>query len=122
MNKLTEGTFLRWIDQSPDDKPLGIVISPPGGETGDSIYVLMADSQANTDLEVFVAGEAATGRDASTLVQESMEVVEAGDPELMGFLRTAGPNWWHISAHLDGGHADRGDPGCLLCREADQTA
>lgn len=122
MSTLTEGTFLRWIDQAPDDKPLGIVVPPPSDEAEDIIYVLMADHQGNTDVEVFVAREEATGRDASTLVRESMEVVEEGDPELTGFLRTFGPNWWHVSSHLEGQHEEQGDPECLLCRESEGTA
>jgi len=46
-----------------------------------------------------------------------MEVVDNGDPELVALLRTFGPNWWHISAHLDGQHDDQMDPECLVCVE-----
>jgi hypothetical protein len=119
---LSEGTFLRWIDQEPGQKPLGIVLSPPTNADEDIVYVLMADQKGNTDVEVFVAREEDTGFDASNLVQQSMEIVEDGDPEVMGLLSTLGPNWWHISAHLAGEHADRGDPECLLCQGGDDAA
>lgn len=116
MSELNEGTLLRWIDQAPDAMPLGIVIAPVNEET---IYVLMADHQGNTDLELFIARPEDTGVGASKLVQESMEVVEQGDPELMFLLRELGPRWWQIGDHLDGEHADRADPECLLCREGE---
>lgn len=122
MRQLTEGTFLRWIDPEPGQKPLGIVLSSPVSDPADVIHVLMADHQGNTDLEVFIARREATGFDASNLVQQSMEIVEDGDPDLMAMLRELGPNWWHISAHRDGEHADRADPDCLLCRATDETA
>lgn len=121
MSKLTEGTFVRWIDPDPGQKPLGIVLSSPADENADVIYVLMADHQGNTDLEVFVPRSEATGTDASDLALQSMELVDDGDPELMALLRKLGPNWWHISAHLDGEHADLADPECLLCRETDEA-
>jgi hypothetical protein len=122
MRELTEGTFLRWIDPEPGQKPLGVVLaSPPNGHE-DTIYVLMADHQGNTDLEVFVARPEATGFDASNLVQRSMEIVEGGDPELIALLRELGPNWWHITAHLEGEHEKREDPACLLCREGSESA
>jgi hypothetical protein len=84
MRTLTEGTYLRWIDPEPDSKALGIVLSPV---SEDLVYVLMADREGNTDIEVYVARPEATGRGASELVQESLEVVEDGDPDLMGLLR-----------------------------------
>jgi hypothetical protein len=121
MGDLPAGIFLRWIEPQPGQKPLGIVISSPVTEDDQTIYVLMADRQGNTDLEVFVARPEATGVDASTLVLESMEVVEDRDRELMALLRQVGPNWWHIGAHLDGVHDDSMDPECLLCREPEQA-
>jgi hypothetical protein len=120
LNMLTPGTFVRWIDPEPGSKPLGIVLSSPSPEE-DVIYVLMIDHQGATDLEVFVARREATGFDASNLVQQSMEVVESGDPELMSALRRLGPGWWHMGAHLDGGHADQPDPECPLCQTEDET-
>jgi hypothetical protein len=88
MRTLTEGTFLRWIDPRPDAKPLGIVLSPV---SEDVILVLMADREGNTDVEVYVARQEATGVGASELVQESLEAVEDGDPELMTMLRELAP-------------------------------
>lgn len=122
MSELTEGTFLRWIDPQPGQKPLGVVITPPSGGDETTIYVLMADRDGTTDVEVFLGRPDATGVSASDFVLESMEVVEDGDPELKALLGQIGPNWWHISAHLEGGHAEQLDADCLLCREADQTA
>lgn len=112
MRELTEGTFLRWIDPEPDSKPLGIVISPL---IEDVIQVLMVDHQGHADLEVFAARREATGVGASELVQESMEVAENGDPELVALLSQLGPNWWQISAHIEGMHDDQPDPECLMC-------
>jgi hypothetical protein len=81
---LTPGTFLRWKDQEPGAKPLGIVLAPV---SEDMIQVLMADHQGNTDVEVFVARREDTGVGASQLVQESLEIVDDGDPKLMTSLR-----------------------------------
>jgi hypothetical protein len=91
MGELTEGTFMHWIDRRPGQKPLGIVLSPVSQDT---IYVLMADQQGGLDVEVFVARPADTGVDASQLAQESMEIVEDGDPKLMSLLRTAASGFW----------------------------
>jgi len=85
---VSPGTFVRWIEPARRAKPLGIVLVPV---TPDMIYVLMADRDGNTDVEVFVARREATGVDASAMVLESLEVVEDGDPELMGFLRREAP-------------------------------
>lgn len=116
MGSLAEGTLPRWIDPTPESKLLGIVIARPGGED-QVIYLLMADHDGNMDVEVFVAREEAAGLNAGNLVRQSMEVVEEGDPELVALLRALGPNWWHISAHLDGQHGHEIDLECLLCAE-----
>jgi hypothetical protein len=70
-------------------------------------------------LEVFVARPEANRR-AASLVQESIEVVENGDPESVGLLRELEPNWWYVSAHLDGEYADQANPDSLLCRMGDE--
>ena len=118
MDSLPAGTLVRWIDPAPGQKPLGIVIAPPADGGRDIAYVLMADRQGNTDLEVFVGRPDATSFSVGELVLESMEIVENGDPELVTLLATLGPNWWHISAHIDGEHENDPDPACLVCRES----
>lgn len=117
LDELASGTLLRWIDPQPGQKPLGIVIAPPGGAQKDAVYVLMADDDGTTDVEVFIARPEATGFDVANLIQQSMEVVDDPDPELAGLLRMLAPNWWHISAHLEGEHDDEVDLECSLCQE-----
>lgn len=90
MTQLTVGTFLRWTDPDPVQKPLGVVIQNPAGND-DTVYVLMADREGNTDVEVFIARPDATGVDAAALVLEAMEPVIEADAELMALLRTLGP-------------------------------
>jgi hypothetical protein len=119
MDELSAGTLVRWIDPAPDQKPLGIVVAPPGSEDTDTAYVLMADLDGNTDLEVFVGRPESTGRSVDELILESMEIVRDGDPELVALLSTFGPNWWHISAHLNGEHESQRDAACLICQTPD---
>ena len=116
MTQLTAGTLLQWIDPEPGSKPIGIVLAPPTTSDEDMIFVLIIDHQGAPDVEVFVGRCEATGSDAANLVLQSMEVAEDGDPELIGALRMMGPAWWHVSAHLDGGHANRMDVECPLCQ------
>jgi hypothetical protein len=120
MSELIEGTLLRWRNPQPGQKPLGIVIAPPLGSDTEMAYVLMADHQANMDVEVFIARPEATGVGIADFVLERMEVVEDPDPALAQLLGTFGPNWWHVSAHLDGAHEEAPDPECLVCQEADE--
>jgi hypothetical protein len=115
MDELPAGTLLRWIDPAPDQKPLGIVVTPPEGAPKDIAFVLMADSDGNTDVEVFVARPEDTGVSVGELVLENMEIADDGDPELRNLLAVLGPNWWHVSAHLEGRHEGRADPDCLIC-------
>lgn len=105
----------------PDQKPLGILISPPLGGADDVAYVLMADHDGSTDLEVFV-GRGPSAGNALSLVAEAMEAVDAGDPDLTALLGQLGPNWWHISSHLDGHHEDADDPECMICRDESSAA
>jgi hypothetical protein len=80
MVEVGEGTLVRWIDPTPGQKPLGIVLPTPDQGTPNTIYVLMTDRQPSFDVEVFVARPDATGYDAANVLQQSMEVVEEGDP------------------------------------------
>lgn len=117
---LAEGTLLRWIDPAPGAKPLGIVISPLSDDTA---IVLMADEQPAFDLEVFVARPEETGVGAPGLVLERMEPTSGEElPAVAELLRVFGPNWWAISAHLEGGHDGAPDPACLLCSEGQRRA
>jgi len=112
--RLEEGAILRRCDREPSDLRLGIVIAPLSDEM---IYVLTADLAPAFDVEVFVARADATGRDAHELALETMEPASDGHPGVVSILRSSGPHWWQVSAHLDGEHADASDPECPLCGE-----
>ncbi|MGH2960608.1 MAG: hypothetical protein ACRDL3_00205 [Solirubrobacterales bacterium] len=57
----------------------------------DLIYVLMANHEEDTDIEVFLARPEATGVPASEMLLESLEIVTDGDPDLVAFLRDEAP-------------------------------
>lgn len=82
-DQLSEGTFLTWLDAGAHDRRLGVVVPPI---TDEMVYVLVADEQGNTDVEVFVARPEATGVSASELVKEQMRVVDPPEDSLTDLL------------------------------------
>ena len=83
MTERTAGTFVCWRDSKPGAKPLGLVLTPLTDATG---YVLMADFDGNTDLELFVARPEATGVDAAGLIREHFDLVPDPNPVLATYL------------------------------------
>ena len=118
---LPEGTLLRWIDPEPGRYPLGIVISAPSdGAVSDAIYVLTANSDGDTSLELSVGRPEATGRSTADLVLDGMEVAERPDPAVAAHLQLLGPVWWLLTAHAAGEHDAEPFTGCPIC-QADST-
>ena len=83
MSEIRPGVFVRWRDPAPGAKPLGVVLEPLTRELG---YVLVADPEGDTDLEVFAARFEATGIDAASLIAEHFEPAVDPNPVLATYL------------------------------------